>query len=254
MNAWIESSVDDWVRKQYEQMMLMKKSSWLSACLSWLATLVFGLMLPVAQAAGPGPTYQLLFTGTLGTAKLLYMPVIFADDPIPPESPDSSWGIIANNERFFKENSYGAVDWISDVTPLIRLPQRRILYGESLGSLTSGNSSLVGDASAIAYSMGYVNQYSEYYVVFPNISEATFGGRSDGLLNGGGGALPHELGHDFGLGHANYIDTSGKNPGPTQPRAPTPPYPIDADSLIGHDDINAPVSGSEWSSMGTSMM
>jgi hypothetical protein len=38
-----------------------------------------------------------------------------------------------------------------------------------------------------------------------------------------------------------YFDSSGSLPAPIQPRNPPPgPYPIDSDSITGHDDINAP--------------
>src|SRR6185436_18466018 len=51
----------------------------------------------------------------------------------------------------------------------------------------------------------------------------------------------HELGHNFGLLHANFWDT-------TLPRGiPRPtPFPVDSDSEIGHDGINAPGVSEEY--------
>ncbi|MBN2505875.1 MAG: PKD domain-containing protein [Verrucomicrobia bacterium] len=189
----------------------------------------------VAAASGAGVSWG---DGTQGTKTLLYMPVLYADDPIPPESADTSQRIAAANNRFYKEGSYGTVNWLTTVTPPLQLPQAKNVYGEGIGG--TGGASVLGDAIAMAASQGYpIGDYDWHYVVFRSLPQALFGGRSDGLLNGGGGALSHELGHNFGLGHANYIDTSGKNPEPKQPKGTN--YPVDWDGVLGHDDVNAPV-------------
>ena len=174
--------------------------------------------------------------GRKGIMRLLYMPAVFADDPMPPQSQDAAQATCANNARIYKENSYGAVDWISDVTPLLRLPQRKAAYADGIAGTTPV--SVLFDALAIAASLGYVGPYDDAYVLFNTLRPVvSFGGRSDGLLNGSPGALAHELGHSsFGWIHANYMDTSGTNPGPPDNR-----YPTDPDSAIGHDDVNAPI-------------
>src|SRR5205085_3289053 len=118
------------------------------------------------------------------------------------------------------------------VTPYLLLPEKKIYYGEFLDF-----GALFVDAALKAQSLGYdLNIYDFGYVLFTSIAGVTFGGRSDGLLVGGGGAISHELGHNFGLAHANFWDTRGNRPLPPQP----PFYPFDPDSIIGHDDINAP--------------
>jgi uncharacterized delta-60 repeat protein len=177
--------------------------------------------------------------GRKGIARLLYMPVLFADDPIPPQSQDQAQATCAYMASVYKENSYGSVDWISSVTPLLRLPYRKAAYADGIANGTPV--SVVGDAFAQATALGYLGPYNDAYVLFNSLSPAVnFGGRSDSLLNGSPGALPHELGHStFGWIHANYIDLSGKTPGPRQPQGQN--YPIDSDSLVGHDDVNAPV-------------
>src|SRR4030095_11160097 len=49
------------------------------------------------------------------------------------------------------------------------------------------------------------------------------------------GAISHELGHNFGLAHANWWNV-GKPPAPNNPNN----LPFDRDSQVGHYDINAP--------------
>lgn len=177
-------------------------------------------------------------SGTQGTKKLLYMRVTFADDPVSPESADTSRRIVEDNNQYFKDGSYGIVNWLSTVTPPLPLPQGKNYYGEGIGGTTGA--SVLSDAIAVAASLGYpVGDYNWHYVVFPSLPQALFGGRSDGLLNGGGGAIQHELGHNFGLPHANFIDTSGIRPAARQTNGFT--FPVDGDSLLGHEDINAPV-------------
>lgn len=169
-------------------------------------------------------------SSTKGTKKLLVIPVAYADDPRAPQSQDGLVNGARANERYFKEGSYGAVSFVTTITPLMTLPERKIYYGEYLGAV-------LPDAVAAAGAAGYnAAEYGYIYAVFNPLPQVTFGGRSDGLLSGGIGAISHELGHNFGLGHASYWDVNGDRPGPTN----TFGYPFDRDSIIGHYDVNAP--------------
>ncbi|HEY0548125.1 MAG TPA: PKD domain-containing protein, partial [Verrucomicrobiae bacterium] len=166
--------------------------------------------------------------------KLLYIRVTFADDPISPQSDNGAQSTVKANNQYFNEGSYNTVWWESTVTPVIRLPQRKNFYGESPGDL-------LGDAAAGAAALGYFSSdYFFTYVLCNSLAQYKFGGISSGILNGSPGALSHELGHNFGLPHANFWQPEGTRPGPVQPPNPQPPFPIDPDSLIGHNDINAP--------------
>jgi uncharacterized delta-60 repeat protein len=171
---------------------------------------------------------------TQGTKKLLYIRVTFADDPVVPQSDDGAQATVKANNRYFNEGAYGAVWWESTVTPVIRLPQRKNYYGENMSALLS-------DAAAGAAELGYFTSdyYSPHYVLCTSMPQWLFGGLSSGILNASPGALSHELGHNFGLPHANFWQPEGTLPGPVQPQN-QPPYPIDPDSLIGHNDLNAP--------------
>lgn len=175
------------------------------------------------------------FSGTQGIKKLLYIRVLFADDPIPPQSADGAESTAKANNQYFYEGSYGTVWWQSTITPLVRLPQRKNFYGENPGAL-------LADAATGAAAFGYFTRdyYSPHYVLHNTLVQYDFGGLSSGILNASPGALTHELGHNFGLPHANFFQPEGSLPGPAQPAPPLPPYPIDPDSLIGHYDLNAP--------------
>ena len=165
-----------------------------------------------------------------GIFKLLYIRVSFADDPVPPQSDDGAYATVQGNNRYFNEGSYGTVWWETKVTPIVRLPQRKHYYGEKNGALLS-------DAVTGAAALGYFLEGSFYYVLCNTMPQYDFGGISSGILNGSPGALSHELGHNFGLPHANFWQPEGRVLGPPQL---TNNYPIDPDSLIGHNDINAP--------------
>ncbi|MDB6029669.1 MAG: hypothetical protein JWM16_7, partial [Verrucomicrobiales bacterium] len=167
--------------------------------------------------------------GTQGRRELLLIPVTFADDPRPPITQDAAEQALRANNQYFVEGSYGNASFFSTVTPPMALPQRKVFYGEFL------DQALFSDAVAAAAAAGYdVGQYGYIYVIFNPIPGVNFGGRSDGLLNGSVGSITHELGHNFGLGHANYWDVSGTTPGPTNN------LPVDRDSEVGHSDVNAP--------------
>jgi uncharacterized delta-60 repeat protein/uncharacterized repeat protein (TIGR01451 family) len=172
------------------------------------------------------------YSQTQGIKKLLYMPVLYADDPRVPQTFDQAQATLKANNQYFFEGSYGTVHWESTVTPPIRLPQRANYYGENVAAVRT-------DARVVAATMGYFWQdYREDYVLFNSLPQVGFGGRSDGLLNASPGAITHELGHNFGLPHAQFWDVT-TSPGPVQPTN-GPPHPIDADSLVGRYDINAP--------------
>ncbi len=168
---------------------------------------------------------------TQGIKKLLYIRVTYADQPQIPQSEDAAYATAAANNRFFNTGSYNSVWWETTVTPVIRLPQSKVYYGDD------GN--LIGDALAGAAALGYFSSdYYMYYVLTTSMPQFLFGGISSGILNNSPGALTHELGHNFGLPHANFYQPEGRNPGPTN----NTPFPTDPDSiLIGHNDINAPV-------------
>jgi len=181
-------------------------------------------------------------SGTQGIKKLLYIRVLFPDDPVPPQNEDGAQATVKASNQYFYDNSYGTLSIETTVTPLLRLPQTRNYYGE-IGRLMQ-QIRIFPEAATEAAKLGYFTaDYDFAYVLFNPLPQAGFGGRSDGLLNGSPGAITHEIGHNLGLGHAYSWDPSGRFPS-----WPVPPFwpvllPADPDSYTGHGDINAPNNG-----------
>lgn len=179
------------------------------------------------------------FGGSQGILRLLYMPVLFADDPVPPQSQDGAQGTAASNNRYYVEGSYGTTHWQTTVTPPLRLPEKKNFYAEAESGSVAG--SMMGAALAVAAAQGYfAGDYGYHYVLHNSIPEFKFGGISSGFLNGSPGALSHELGHNVGLGHANFWDVRGVNPAPGNLNGVSSQPTLDSDSWLGHDDVNAP--------------
>src|SRR6185503_5531400 len=89
---------------------------------------------------------------TQGTKRLLLMRVLFADDPVPPISEDGSQSLTRQNNQYYVDNSFNTTEILTMVTPLIRLPQGKLFYGEGLGDIWA-------DGYAIALSMGFTENY-----------------------------------------------------------------------------------------------
>jgi uncharacterized delta-60 repeat protein len=168
----------------------------------------------------------------LGQRRLLLIPAQYADEaaPVATRQAAENAGRLVN-ERFDRF-SYGFEQFITTVTPPVVLPHRLWFYDEA------GDGTIISHAIARAVQLGYTSgTYDHIYVIISSIPSAKFGGISSGLVFGAGaGTLVHEIGHNTGLGHANFFDNS-RPPNPTQPN---PPLPFDTDSLVGHPDINGP--------------
>ncbi len=179
----------------------------------------------------PGPA-----PGFLGQRTLLLVPAQFLDEAAPPLTQAAAQSAGQTINTFYNRASFGYEQMLTTVTPTVILPNRKQVYDEE------GFGGIIGDAVGQAELLGYdTSQFDFLYVITTSIPAAKYGGISAGLVFGTG-ALTHEIGHNNGLGHANFFD-NGRPAGPTQPN---PALPIDPDSSstanhsIGHADINGP--------------
>jgi len=122
---------------------------------------------------------------------------------------------------FYSQGSYGATSLVisqSDVTPVYRMPQTALYYAQGNGT-SPYSGTLQMDAESAATTGGYnLAQYDRIGVVTSFLtqlpgSKVTFGGiseigGSDFLINGffDFPTVTHELGHTYGVFHANWWD------------------------------------------------
>jgi len=133
------------------------------------------------------------------------MRLTFPDDSTEPITVADATDLMALVNDWYVEKSYGAIAITSDVTPLLMMPQNKTWY--ALGPLRT----LLGDARAAATQLGYnTNDYDLDIARFTPIQGLNFSGsaitRGKGLWlqSSHPGVVIHELGHNFGLEHANF--------------------------------------------------
>lgn len=167
--------------------------------------------LALAAFAGPGSTGNLAAGGssawTQGRKDVLYVRVNFPDDLAEPNSETAAYDTMTAVNAFYVENSYNQTWLDTTVTPLLTLPQVKAWYA------TAGPGALLSDARAIARKAGYdTANYDRDIVSHTSVPGFDWGGL--GVVGGKGtwlqgyglGVTAHELGHNAGLGHANFWD------------------------------------------------
>ena len=156
---------------------------------------------------------------THGEKPLLYMRLNFPDDLTEPVSETDAYSQMVDVNAFYAEGSYDQTWLTATVTPLLTLPQIKAWYS------TAGVGALLADARAAALLAGYdTANYERDIACFTSVPGASFSGWSGlALFHGKGlwlqseaggasvGVTAHELGHNYGLMHANFWDTSTNN-------------------------------------------
>jgi hypothetical protein len=148
---------------------------------------------------------------TTGNKSLLYIRVDMSDrpgDPVDAAAVQNTMDVAVNN--FYRETSYNKTSLLpATVIPTVRLPRTAAEYE------TIGDGQLMTDAIAAARAAGFdIVNYNLYIVAFPRLSYGYSGkasvGRARIWLNGsfGSGVTAHELGHNYGLHHANLWQTT----------------------------------------------
>jgi hypothetical protein len=176
----------------------------LHLALAWLALWLLGA--PAAAAAGEAPFVcgadpdAALAPApdgwTFGRKTVLYLRVQFADQTAEPETRKDAKRKLAEVNRFFVENSYGALSLKTKITRTYRLPRTDAEY------TALGIGAIRDDALAAALADG--KDYLRYDLDVIN-------GRGCWLRDTGAGIAIHELGHNLGLHHANAWVTSDES-------------------------------------------
>ena len=155
---------------------------------------------------------------TEGPKRLILIRVDFADLPGPPFSDDTGLNLLTNIHDYFIGTSHGKTDFLlpgsngAALTSTFRMPLTAAEYGNN--NLIS---QLRADARAAAMNAGFnLNEYDFDMTWMGNVPGFSWAGL--GFIGVPGawlrntasaGIASHELGHNLGLNHANFWDTSG---------------------------------------------
>ena len=150
-----------------------------------------------------------------GYRTLLYMRVTFADQPNDVVQTEASvYSNLQTVNEHLLESSWGRMQILPTVTPVIVLPENQSYYANA----SQGVALLGSDARQVAIDMGYDPSQYGHRVYRYNGSPGTFGGFANIGNNPGDlwvrfsteGLLVHELGHNLKLFHSNGWDTDLK--------------------------------------------
>jgi hypothetical protein len=161
-------------------------------------------------SAGSNPTFRTATQDawTHGRKSVLYIRVNFPDDLTEPLSETAAAAAMNGVNSFYTENSYDLTSLTATITPVITLPQTKAYYSGDPGLL-------LNDARAWAKKAGFVTaNYDRDIVALTSVPGynwgglAFVGGKGVWLQSYGVGVTAHELGHNYGLWHANFWDTT----------------------------------------------
>jgi len=145
---------------------------------------------------------------THGTKTVLFMRVNFPDDLTEPISEGDAYAMMDDVDTFYTTGSYGLTALDTTVAPLLTMPQTKAYY-------SADTSLLLADARAATKLAGYdTANYDLDIVAFTTVPKYNFGGLA--YVGGKGvwlqsiyaGVTAHELGHNYGLLHANFWDAT----------------------------------------------
>src|ERR1017187_8718562 len=169
--------------------------------------------LTLAESGADGGSAELATAAndawTHGPKTVLYMRVNFPDDLTEPISEAAAYNVMDGVNDFCTEGSYDLTSLSPTVTPLMTLPNTKWWYS------TAGPGALINDAREAARHVGVETaKYDLDIVAFTTVPDYDFGGlaavhgKSVWLQSTGVGVTAHELGHNYGLWHANLWDAT----------------------------------------------
>lgn len=200
---------------------------------------------------------------TVGEQRLLYIRVRFPRDTGDPATGVEVDADLTAADAILRRTSHGRWGLSWTVTPVLALGAEASSY-EGPG----GFDRFIDDAREAAQAAGFDYRDHDLEVVrhsgVPGFAggNARLGRRGAQVQVGGPVLLAHELGHNLGLPHANFWDTSG--PGISAASPPLPSHfaslpdprsvPVHPESAVGHDTVTGPGAsleyGDPWDIMG----
>lgn len=217
---------------------------------------------PASKARGPSGFADSIMT--TGDVSLLYIRVRYPEedpDPVPFEEASRD---LTNATALLNSLSYGRCRLHWTITPLFTLPKSRDEY--AAGDAFNG---LLNDARTLAKAQGF--DYTEYHldavrhtgIQGLTSGSANLGSRGLQLSASGWFLLLHEMGHNFGLYHANFWDTKGSDLPVGSPPLPSDykelpdpfTFPVHPNSALGQPNLTGPGQsieyGDPWDFMGS---
>ncbi|MDB6025377.1 MAG: hypothetical protein JWM68_1600, partial [Verrucomicrobiales bacterium] len=146
---------------------------------------------------------------TQGPRSVLFMRVTYPDDPTEAITEAGAYTLMDATSAWYADTSYNTTWLVTDVTPLMTLPQTKAWYCEN------GDGYILSDAREVARANGFdTDNYNLDVVRFPNPggSCANYGyggkayvrGKGVWMLSNSTSTMVHELGHNYGVWHANF--------------------------------------------------
>jgi hypothetical protein len=158
---------------------------------------------------------------TEGTKTLIFIRVDFSDLPGTPFSDATGTNLVTNLNTFYRDQSYNRTGFAplgtggSVLTPTFRMPNTAAYYG------ARDPADLRVAARAAAAAAGFnVRNYSFDITCFGSVPGFRWAGLAyvgaqgswiRAAFDTAGGIIAHELGHNYGLFHANFWDTGGES-------------------------------------------
>lgn len=157
---------------------------------------------------------------SVGVVKVLYVPAVFADQGQVPASEATCHDVLRQVADFYSTQSFGRLTLVATVTPPVRLPRNQAWYKgkdttDGFIKEVDGLGAEMTHAKEAARAMGY--DWQDYHCFCVRStggarSPTSFGSIGSGqvwMRNDNFSTVAHEVGHAFGLTHANFWLTNG---------------------------------------------
>ncbi|MGC4016590.1 MAG: Calx-beta domain-containing protein [Luteolibacter sp.] len=192
-------------------------------------TTVFENQLVAGEGAGGGGVgydgpLPYVSTKALGVMKVLYIPVTFPDENVAPTTEANAYNTMKDIADYYNKSSFGKLTIATTVTPCVTMPHDGQWY-QANDSANGGTVDCLGlthtDARAAAKAIGFDPANYDCIVVLQSYAYGVSRGAGGWGTVGGNSVwiysstwrevVAHEMGHTFGLAHANFWDSDGVN-------------------------------------------